>query len=79
MRTAISEHFAAASCRHARAEAMPPFAHQLARLIGPFHGFFSGAPTDRGNTKEFARSARLIRKPFRRVNAITPLCRAAKA
>ena len=43
MRAAISEHFAAAPCRHARAEAMPPFAHQFARLIGPFHGFFSAA------------------------------------
>jgi hypothetical protein len=43
MRAAISEHFAAALCRHARAEAMPPFAHQFAGLIGPFHGFFSAA------------------------------------
>jgi len=43
LRAAIGEHSAAALCRHARAEAMPPFAHQFARLIGPFHGFFSAA------------------------------------
>jgi hypothetical protein len=55
MRTALSEHFAAALRRHARAEAMPAFAHQFARLIGPFHGVFSAArqraPADRGNIK----------------------------
>src|SRR6202050_1341703 len=43
LRAAIGEHSAAALCRHARAEAVPPFAHQFARLIGPFHGFFSAA------------------------------------
>jgi hypothetical protein len=31
------DHPRAADRRHALAEAMPPFAHQPARLIGPFH------------------------------------------
>lgn len=32
------QHFATALGRHAGAEAMPAFAHQFARLVGPFHG-----------------------------------------
>jgi hypothetical protein len=37
------ENLAAALGRHARAKSVPAFAHQFARLIGPFHGIFSAA------------------------------------
>src|SRR5207244_859233 len=40
-RAARGEHTATAFGRHARAETVTAFAHQLARLIGPLHGSFS--------------------------------------
>jgi hypothetical protein len=43
MRPPRREHLAAAFGRHARAKTMPTLAHQLGRLIGPFHGNFSAA------------------------------------
>jgi hypothetical protein len=67
MRAAISQHFAAALCGHARAKAVPAFAHQFARLIGPFHGSFSAARrcalADRGDTKDLRNRRGLYESP----------------
>jgi hypothetical protein len=51
-RTPGSDDLAAGLGRHPRSEAVPPLAHQLARLIGPFHGSFSAADARRNRVMQ---------------------------
>src|SRR5580700_5615271 len=81
------QHSAAALGRHPGAKAVAAFAHQFARLVGPFHGIDLRQRPVRhmrcGVNLIGARLARLIRKPSRPVNVIgqaprqpaKPLCR----
>src|SRR5580693_4456894 len=81
------QHPAAALGRHPGAKAVTAFAHQFARLVGPFHGIDLRARPVRRNGCGVnvigARLARLIRKPSRPVNVTglaprapaKPLCR----
>src|ERR1700689_3573359 len=81
------QHPAAALGRHPGAKAVTAFAHQFARLVGPFHGIdLRARPVRRNGCGVYligARLARLIRKPSRPVNGTglaprqpaKPLCR----
>src|ERR1700683_3511288 len=81
------QHPAAALGRHPGAKAVTAFAHQFARLVGPFHGIdLRARPVRRNGCGVYligARLARLIRKPSRPVNVTglaprqpaKPLCR----
>jgi hypothetical protein len=68
------QNLATALGRHSGTKAVTAFAHQFARLVGPFHGIVSAARSTSGRSpighaNEGARLARLIREPFRLVNA----------
>src|SRR5580704_6176116 len=74
------QHPAAALGRHAGAKAVTAFAHQFARLVGPFHGIdLRARPVHRkrsGVNLIGAQLARLIRKPSRPVNVTGRAARA---
>src|SRR5580704_9464762 len=80
LRPPSRQHPAAAFGRHPGAKAVTAFAHQFARLVGPFHGIdLRQRPVHRkrsGVNLIGAQLARLIRKPSRPVNVTGRAARA---